>query len=107
MLDTTYNWRCSFFKARFSSEKKIQAVRQYIDGNEGGKTIAKSIDFHPSLLHQWIKQFELFGLDAFEKRYTPYPAKFNLDVLYYMNEHGASIHEKIRHQVLKYRMKDQ
>ncbi|MDF9761434.1 transposase-like protein [Peribacillus simplex] len=56
--------------ARFSSEEKIQAVRQYIDGNEGGQTIAKSIGVHPSLLHQWIKQFDLFGDDAFEKRYT-------------------------------------
>ncbi|MDW7617473.1 transposase, partial [Peribacillus simplex] len=46
--------------ARFFSEEKIQAVRQYIDGNEGGQTIAKSIGVHPSLLHQWIKQFELF-----------------------------------------------
>ncbi|WP_370017133.1 helix-turn-helix domain-containing protein [Peribacillus sp. B2I2] len=77
--------------ARFSSEEKIQAVRQYIDGNEGGQTIAKSIGVHPSLLHQWIKQFELFGDDAFEKRYTPYPAQFKLDVLNYMNEQGTSI----------------
>lgn len=75
--------------ARFSSE--IQAGRQYIDGNEGGKTIAKSTGVHPSSLHQWIKQFELFGEDAFEKRYTPYPAQFKLDVLNYMNEHGTSI----------------
>lgn len=96
-----------FFYGEIFFREKIQAVRQYIDGNEGGKTIAKSICVHPSLLHQWIKQFELFGLDAFEKRYTPYPAKFKLDVLNYMNEHGASSHEKIRHQVLKYRMKDQ
>ncbi|MDP1422026.1 IS3 family transposase [Peribacillus simplex] len=79
--------------ARFSSEEKIQAVRQYIDGHEGGQTIAKSIGVHPSLLHQWIKQFALFGEDAFEKRYTPYPAQFKLDVLNYMNEHGTSIRE--------------
>jgi transposase-like protein len=79
--------------ARFSSEEKIQAVRQYIDGNEGGQTIAKSIGVHPSLLHQWIKQYALFGDDAFEKRYTPYPAQFKLDVLNYMNEHGTSIRE--------------
>ncbi|MGE7766808.1 transposase [Peribacillus sp. NPDC096540] len=55
-----------------------EAVRQYIYGNEEGKTIAKSIGVHPSLLHQWIKQFEPFGDDAFEKRYTPYPAQFKL-----------------------------
>lgn len=59
-----------------------------MDGNEGGKTIAKSTGVHPSSLHQWIK---LFGDDAFEKRYTPYPPQFKLDVLNYMNEHGTSI----------------
>ncbi len=79
--------------AKFSSEEKIQAVKQYIDGNERGKTIAKSIGVHPSLLHQWIKQFEYYGEDAFEKRYTVYPAQFKLDVLNYMNEHGTSIRE--------------
>ena len=45
------------------------------------------------MLHQWIKQYELFGDDAFEKRYTTYPAQFKLDVLNYMNEHGTSIRE--------------
>ena len=32
--------------AKFSPEEKIQAVRQYLDGNEGGKTIARSIGVH-------------------------------------------------------------
>ena len=27
---------------KFSSEEKLQAVRQYLDGNEGVKSIAKS-----------------------------------------------------------------
>jgi len=79
--------------AKFSPEEKIQAVKQYVNGNEGIKTIATSIDVHPSLLHQWIKQYELFGKDAFEKRYTSYPTQFKLDVLNYMNEHGTSIRE--------------
>jgi transposase-like protein len=79
--------------AKFSPEEKIQAVRQYLNGNEGGKTIAESIGVHPSMLHQWIKQYEMFGENAFEKRYTTYPAQFKLDVLNYMNEQGTSIRE--------------
>ena len=47
--------------AKFSSEEKIQAVRQCLNGNEGGKTIARSIGVHPSILHQWIKQYEIIG----------------------------------------------
>ena len=79
--------------AKFSSEEKIQAVRQYLNGNEGGKTIARSIGVHPSILHQWIKQYEIIGEDAFRKRYTSYPVQFKLDVLNYMNEQGTSIRE--------------
>jgi transposase-like protein len=45
------------------------------------------------MLHQWIKQYEMFGENAFEKRYTTYPAQFKLDVLNYMNEQGTSIRE--------------
>jgi hypothetical protein len=45
------------------------------------------------MLHQWIKQYEIFGKNAFEKPYTAYPAQFKLDVLNYMNEQGTSIRE--------------
>ena len=43
---------------KFSSKEKIRAIRRYLEGTEGGKTIAKSIDVHPSMLYQWIKQYE-------------------------------------------------
>ncbi|WP_018783395.1 transposase, partial [Bacillus sp. 95MFCvi2.1] len=54
--------------AKFSSKEKIRAIRRYLEGTEGGKTIAKSIDVHPSMLYQWIKQYESLGENAFEKR---------------------------------------
>jgi len=79
--------------SKFSSKEKIRAVRRYLSGNEGGKTIAKSIGVHPSILHQWIKQYEFSGKNAFEKRYTSYSVPFKLDVLNYMNEKGTSIRE--------------
>jgi transposase len=78
---------------KFSPEEKIQAVKEYLNGNDGGKTIANSIGVHLSLLHQWIKHYEQLGEDAFEKRYTSYPAQYKLDVLNYMNEQGTSIRE--------------
>jgi len=42
---------------KFSPEEKIQSVREYFNGNDGVKTIAKSIGVHHSVLHQWIKQY--------------------------------------------------
>ncbi|EOQ01592.1 hypothetical protein KOY_05084 [Bacillus cereus VDM021] len=79
--------------SKFSSKEKIRAVRRYLSGNEGGKTIAKSIGVHPSILHQWIKQYEFSGKNAFKKRYTSYSVPFKLNVLNYMNEKGTSIRE--------------
>ncbi|CAH2464269.1 hypothetical protein IIQ_05324 [Bacillus cereus VD118] len=79
--------------AKFSSKEKIRAIRRYLEGAEGGKTIAKSIDVHPSMLYQWIKQYESLGENAFEKRYTSYSTQYKLDVLNYMNEQGTSIRE--------------
>lgn len=38
-----------------------------------------------------LNNLNFLVMDAFEKRYTPYPAQFRLDVLNYMNEHGKSI----------------
>jgi transposase len=78
---------------KFSREEKIQSVKEYLNGNDGGKTIANSIGVHHSVLHQWIKQYEIFGEDAFEKRYASYPAQYKLDVLNYMNEQGTSIRD--------------
>jgi transposase-like protein len=68
-----------FFYGEIFFREKIQAVRQYIDGNEGGKTIAKSIGVHPSLLHQWIKQFELFGLDEMLLKNAIHPTPQSLN----------------------------
>ncbi|MFE8094399.1 IS3 family transposase [Bacillus toyonensis] len=79
--------------AKFSSTEKIQAVKRYLEGTEGGKTIANSIGVHPRELYQWIKRFEFSGEKAFEKRYTTYSLEYKLDVIHYMNEHGTSIRE--------------
>ncbi|WHX98930.1 IS3 family transposase [Neobacillus sp. DY30] len=79
--------------AKFSTEQKIQSVKEYLNGNDGVKTIARSIGVDHSVLLQWIKQYNLFGEDAFEKRYTSYPQQYKLDVLNYMNEQGTSIRE--------------
>ncbi|OTQ84224.1 transposase [Bacillus subtilis subsp. subtilis] len=79
--------------AKFSSEEKIQAVKRYVNGGESGLDIARSIGVHNSNLHQWIKQYELFGEDVFQKNYTTYSVEYKLDVLSYMNEQGTSIRE--------------
>ena len=79
--------------AKFTAQQKIQAVQSYLVGIEGQKTIAKSIGVHPSVLLNWIHQYNHHGVRAFEKRYTTYTAEDKLKVLEYMNEQGTSIRE--------------
>jgi transposase len=79
--------------ARFTSDEKLQAVKRYLSGNEGYKTVAQSIGVHPSVLLNWIKQYEFTGEAAFGKPYTTYTLKYKLDVLNYMNDQGTSFRE--------------
>ncbi|NRS81667.1 hypothetical protein HP573_23265 [Bacillus cereus] len=41
--------------AKFSSKDKIQAVKRYLEGTEGGKTIANSIGVYPIELYHLKK----------------------------------------------------
>jgi transposase-like protein len=79
----------------FSPQEKIQAVKTYLNGNEGIKTVAESIGVSSGVFHNWVKQYEFIGEAAFEKRYTSYSAEYKLDVLNYMNEHGTSIRKTV------------
>lgn len=78
---------------KFSPKEKVQAVRRYLEGNEGHKKIAKALGISRGVFHNWIKLYEHSGESAFEKRYTSYSAEFKLDVLNYRNENGTSVGE--------------
>ncbi|WP_373694424.1 MULTISPECIES: IS3 family transposase [Bacillus cereus group] len=78
---------------KFSQEKKLEVVRQYLDGSDGVKRLARSIKTHPSVIQQWVKQYKAVGEKAFEKRYTSYSLQYKLDVLNYMDKQGTSIRE--------------
>ncbi|MDP7980838.1 IS3 family transposase, partial [Bacillus multifaciens] len=56
-----------FFMAKFSSKEKIRAVKRYLEGTEGGKTIAKSIGVDSSVFYQWIRRYESLDEKAFER----------------------------------------
>jgi transposase len=79
--------------ARFTAEEKIQAVKRYIDGTEGHKTIAKAIGVSHGVFFNWIQQYQYHGEQAFEKRYTTYTVEDKLEVLQYMIENGTSFSE--------------
>lgn len=79
--------------AKFSKEEKIMAVKRYLAGEDSFKGIANSIGADTGDLRTWLKRFEYYGEEAFEKAYTIYSASDKLDVLNYMHEHRTSTRE--------------
>ncbi|SCN44888.1 Uncharacterized protein BC067498_02141 [Bacillus cereus] len=78
-----------FFIVKFSLEVKVKVVKKYSDEGDGVKRLAGSIKVHPSVLQQWIKQYNAVG----EKRYRRYPLDYKLDVINYMDRQGTYIRE--------------
>ncbi|MDX8367759.1 transposase [Cytobacillus sp. IB215665] len=82
-----------FFIRKFSSEVKINAVKQFLHEKDSSEFIAQSIWIDHSNFHQSVKWYKAYGEEAFIINYTSYPAPFKLDVLTYMKENLASIRE--------------
>ncbi|QAT65401.1 transposase [Bacillus glycinifermentans] len=79
--------------AKFTAEEKIQAVKRYLAGREGHKTIAREIGVSSGVFQVWIRKYHYHGESAFQKLYTTYSVEDKLKVLHYMIENGTSIRE--------------
>jgi transposase-like protein len=93
MLDTILTFAGCFFMAKFNAEDKIAAAQRYLNGNDSYQKIGASIGAHSSLIKTWVKQYEINGVEAFQKSYTSFSTEFKLDVLKYMNDYGTSPNE--------------
>lgn len=78
---------------KVAAEEKIQAVKKYLEGNEGLKTVAESVGVTKAMLQTWIRQYQHHGEDSFRKGYAAYSAEYKLEILNYIKEHGTSIRE--------------
>lgn len=79
--------------AKLTAQEKIQAVKAYLEGIEGLKTVAESVGVSKAILQTWIRQYQHHGEDSFKKSYTAYSAEYKLRILNYIKEHGTSIRE--------------
>ncbi len=78
---------------KFTLDDKINAIKLYLSEKESYESIGRSLKTNGITIMEWVKRYENHGLEAFKKSYTSYMAQFKLDVLNYMNEHGASLRE--------------
>jgi transposase len=99
MVNCTPNFRHSlkfggvFLLVKYSSEFKIQAVKTYLNGMEGGDAIAERLGISRGLFWNWVNQYRNHGENAFNKGYTNHPLQYKLDVLNFMLDNGTSINE--------------
>lgn len=52
-------------KPKYSVEEKLNAVREYLDGNESMNSIAKHLNISFQSFKQWVTNYEAMGTDAF------------------------------------------
>ena len=67
-------------------------MQYYLNGSDSIRVTANKFNIAKTVLHRWVKRFELHGVKGLEEG-TNYSIKFKMDVLNYMNETGASIEE--------------
>lgn len=85
---------------KFTKEKKISAVKQYLDGVLGHKRVAKHLGVPPSMLYLWISLYEEWGHAIFDTSYTSHSPTFKLEVLNDMADTGRSLTQT----AVKYRL---
>lgn len=78
---------------KFTSEDKLAAVQQYLEGKGTYASIGASIGTSENMVRTWTTLYEHHGEEAFKISYTSYTAQFKIDVLNYMNDHGTSPNE--------------
>ena len=79
---------------KYSLETKLAAAQYYLNGSDSIRVTANKFNISKTMLHRWVKRFELHGAKGLEERsYTNYSVKFKMDVLNYINETGASVEE--------------
>lgn len=69
------------FKRKVSAEDKIYDVNLYLKGKESQHGIAALFDFSVASVHQWIRNYESMGSDAFAKENQKYSKELKLQAV--------------------------
>ena len=82
--------------SKYSKEFKLQVVREYLSGSLGYTLIARKYDISDkSIVRRWVRTYKEWGESglALKKKKQFYSVQFELDVLHFMKQTGASYQE--------------
>lgn len=83
--------------AKYSTDEKLEAVLEYLEGKKSLNTIAEERRMSLSPLKRWVMRYREHGIEGLVSTYTNHGIQFKMDVLNYMNEFGASMYETAAH----------
>ncbi|GAB7531795.1 hypothetical protein PS3A_42090 [Pseudomonas sp. 3A(2025)] len=78
---------------KYSTQFKITAVKDYIDGIDGFRKVAKRQAIDVSLLRRWVASYQALGAAGLRSRGHHYSAAFKLSVIQCRYEQQLSLRE--------------
>jgi len=75
---------------KHTEQFKLLAVKEYLAGSEGFKTVARRHGLAPPVLRRWVEWYRLHGVDGLSRQRGNYSAAFKLSVLQHMWDNSLS-----------------
>jgi len=82
-----------FFMAKYDTAFKLRAVKRYLDGAGGLRTVACQRGVRHSQLQRWVLVYKEHGVSGLEKKRSTYSAEFKLSVLQCMWDERLSFQQ--------------
>ncbi|ROR49492.1 UNVERIFIED_ORG: transposase-like protein, partial [Pseudomonas psychrophila] len=78
---------------KYTEQFKLTAIKAYLVGSKGLRTVAQRFDIDVSLLRRWVSSYKLHGSISPRKRGQPYSASFKRNVVEYKRTHHLSLRQ--------------
>jgi transposase len=75
---------------KHTEQFKIKAVKDYLAGSSGFKTVARRHGVAAPVLRRWVEWYRLHGTDGLTRKHRRYSAEFKLSVLRHMWDNSLS-----------------
>jgi transposase len=83
--------------SKYNEQFKLKAVRAYLKGKLGFKSIAQNLGIGHSQLGRWVRAYQTHGIQGLRKKCSQYSASFKLQVLQYMWDNELSCNQTAAH----------
>jgi len=83
--------------SKYTEQFRLTAIKAYLEGNKGFRTIAQRFDIDFSLLRRWVLSYQAHGSTCLRKRGQRYSAVFKREVVEHKRKHHLSLRQVAAH----------